>query len=138
MPELKDPLDQAETGDITEFSKLEASIARTEVAQRPNSRSQNGVNRHAEPSDLFVNELDFDFDLGKGHYPLDDLNSLQQVFDAVQCHRHLDKAENFSVGTHVECLVVNSQGEEWLTLDEDSMDNLLQVLSSHPILRVHN
>lgn len=138
MSELKDPLDRAETGDITKFSKLEASLAHTEVAQRPNSRSQNGVYRHSEPSDLFVNELDFDFDLGTGHYPLDDLKSLQQVFDAVQCHRHLEKEDNFSVGTRVECLRVNSQGGEWSTLNEDSMDNLLQVLSTHPILDVHN
>lgn len=38
------------------------------------------------------------------------LRSLQQVFDAVQCHRHVEKKENSSLGTRVECLKVDSQG----------------------------
>ncbi|KAJ5147531.1 hypothetical protein N7526_000883 [Penicillium atrosanguineum] len=92
MPERKDPLDLAETGDLTKFSKLEASLAQTEVAQRPNSRAQNDVSRHAENSDLFVNELDFNYDLNTRHYPLldcgldwsilneDGMNNLLQPF----------------------------------------------------------
>lgn len=111
MPEPKDPLSRAETGDWdTKFSRLEAELVKTEVEQRPNSRAQNGVNRHAEESDLFVNELDFNFNLDEKHYPLDDLRSLQQVFDAVQCQQHLEKVENFSIGTQVECLDVDVNG----------------------------
>lgn len=108
MPEPKDPLSRVETGGWdTKFSRLEAELVKTEVEQRPNSRAQNGINRHAEESDLFVNELDYDFNLDEKHYPLDDLRSLQQVFDAVQCQQHLEKLENFSIGTQVECLDVD-------------------------------
>lgn len=110
MPDLKDPLDRAKSGDSTNSSKLEASLAHTEIEKRPNSNAQNDVNRHAEIAELFVNELDFDFDLDTGHYPLDNLRSLQQVFDAVQCHRHVEKKENFSLGARLECLKIDSQG----------------------------
>ncbi|KAJ5208876.1 hypothetical protein N7449_003255 [Penicillium cf. viridicatum] len=110
MSELKDPLDLAETGDLSKFSKLEATLVHTEVERRPNSISQDGVNRHAETSDLVVNDLDFGFDLGTDHYPLGDLRSLQQVFDAVQYHQHLEQEENFSLATRVECFKVDSQG----------------------------
>ncbi|KAJ5174370.1 uncharacterized protein N7482_000247, partial [Penicillium canariense] len=133
MSERKDPLDLAETGDLTTFSKLEASLVQTEVVQRPNSRAQNDVYRHAESSDLSVNELDFNYDLDTGHYPLGNLRSLQQVFDAVQCHRELEKEENFSLKTRVECLKVNSQGGEWSSLDEDGMDNLLRSFSENSL-----
>ncbi|KAJ6138375.1 hypothetical protein N7471_004861 [Penicillium samsonianum] len=126
MSELKDPLDLAETGDLSKFSKLEATLVHTEVERRPNSISQDRVNRHAETSDLVVNELDFDFDLATDHYPLADLRSLQQVFDAVQYHQHLEREENFSLATRVECFKVDSQGGEWRTLDETNMDQLLQ------------
>jgi hypothetical protein len=150
MSELKDPLDLAETGDLNgdlnKFSKLEATLVHTEVERRPNSISQDGVNRHAETTDLVVNELDFNFELDTHHYPLGNLRSLQQVFDAVQYHHHLEQEENFSRTTRVECLKVDSQGGgrsldhivsilganmiyhiEWRTLDEASMDQLLQV-----------
>lgn len=111
MTEPKDPLSRAETGGWeTKFSRLEAELVKTEVEQRPNSRSQNGVNRHAETSDLSVNELNFDFNRDESHYPLHDLRSLQQVFDAVQCQQHLEKVENFSLGTQVECLDVGVNG----------------------------
>ncbi|KAJ5507662.1 hypothetical protein N7527_009805 [Penicillium freii] len=132
MSELKDPLDLAETGDLSKFSKLEATLVHTEVERRPNSISQDGVNRHAETSDLVINELDFDFDLGTDHYPLGDLRSLQQVFDAVQYHQHLEREENFSLATRVECFKVDSQGGEWRTLDETNMDQLLQVIFIKP------
>ncbi|KAJ5714684.1 uncharacterized protein N7483_011865 [Penicillium malachiteum] len=125
MSEAADPLSRAETGDLTKFSKLEASLINTEVERRPNSRAQNDIYRHAEKSDIGVNELKFDFDLDTSHYPLDNLSSLQQVFDSVQCHHHLKNAENFSPGTHIHCLQVDSQKGEWQTLDEDSMESLL-------------
>lgn len=109
MTELRDPLSRAETGDLGKFSKLEASLVDTKVEQRPNSRAQNDVDRHAQKEDLKVNELDFDFDIGVNNYPLDNLGSLQQVFDAVQCHQHLRRTENFSLETNVDCLYVDSQ-----------------------------
>lgn len=115
MSDRKGLLDQAERGDFTKFSKLEASLAQTEVAHRPNSKAQNDVNHHAVSSDLFVNELNFNYDLDTDHYPLGDIRSLQQVFDAVQYHRHLEKEENFSLETRVECLKVDSQGGGKLT-----------------------
>ncbi|KAJ5889020.1 hypothetical protein N7495_009061 [Penicillium taxi] len=127
MSEQEDPLNQAEAGHLTKFSKLEASLVHTEVEKRPNSRAQNDVNRYAEASDLSVNELAFDFNLDRGHYPLDNLKSLQQVFNAVQCHEHLEKRDNFSPETRVECLKVSSLGGEWLILDEAQMGELLRV-----------
>lgn len=147
MPAPEDPLSRAETGDLTKFSRLEASLVKTEVEQRPNSRAQDDVNRHAETTDIKVNELEFEFDLNPSLYPLNDLKSLQQVFDAVQCHHHLKNQGNFSLGTHIECLNVDSKGGgiystslfmaiiisilmnvEWQIHDEMSMDNLLQQL----------
>lgn len=110
MTERRDPLSRAETGDLGRFSKLEASLIETVVEQRPNSRAQNNIYRHAEKSDLNVNELDFDFEIGENDYPMDNLRSLQQVFDAVQCHHHLRKRENFSLETNIECLSVDSRG----------------------------
>ncbi|KAJ5918513.1 hypothetical protein N7466_010505 [Penicillium verhagenii] len=119
-------LSQAENGDLTRFSRLEASLVNAEVEKRPNSRSQNDVDRHAEKTDLVVNELDFDFDLDTTNYPLGNLSSLQQVFDAVQCNHHLKNENNFSPVSRVECLNVDSQGGEWQTLDEDGMGTFLQ------------
>jgi len=110
MTELKDPLSRAETGDLGKFSKLEASLVQTEVQQRPNSRAQNDINRHAQVTDLNVNELDFDFNLDATNYPLHNLNSLQQVLDAVQCHEHLKMCDNFSPETDIDCLHVDSLG----------------------------
>ncbi|CAI7597737.1 unnamed protein product [Penicillium glandicola] len=122
MSEPKDPLDLAETGHL---SKLRATLAHTKTEEQPNPTSPNGTNRQAENSEV-SNELDFDFDLGTDHYPLGNLRSLQQVFDAVQYHKHLEREQNFSPATRVECFRVDSQGGEWRTLDEASMDQLLQ------------
>lgn len=150
MTELRDPLSRAETGDLGRFSKLEASLIETVVEQRPNSRAQNNINRHAEKSDLNVNELDFDFEIGENDYPLDDLRSLQQVFDTVQCHHHLRKRENFSLETNLECLSVDWRGAgemnprpfglenylsylEWQTLTGQELGEFLQVTSCHPM-----
>ncbi|CAI7648622.1 unnamed protein product [Penicillium pancosmium] len=126
MIELRDPLSRAETGDLGKFSKLEASLVETKVERRPNSRAQNDIDRHAQQTDLKVNELDFAFDIGVNNYPLDNLGSLQQVFDAVQCHQHLRKAENFSCETNVECLHVDLQRAEWRTLTAQGMGDFLQ------------
>ncbi|KAJ5913911.1 hypothetical protein N7504_002794 [Penicillium tannophilum] len=122
----QDPLSQAETGDLAKFSRLEASLVNAAVEPRPNSRSQNDVDRHAQKSDLGVNELDFDFELDTNHYPLGNLRSLQQVFDAVQYNHHLRNGDNFSSETCVKCLMVDKQGGDWQTLDHNGMNNLLQ------------
>ncbi|KAJ5760338.1 hypothetical protein N7520_007494, partial [Penicillium odoratum] len=126
MPGLPDLLSQAETGDLTRFFRLEASLVNAAVEQRPNSRSKNDVDRHAEKSDLAVNELDFNFDLDTDNYPLGNLRSLQQVFDAVQYEHHLKNDHNFSPDTRIQCLKVDLQGGEWETLDENGMQDLLQ------------
>lgn len=107
MPLDTDQLDRAETGDAG-FSRLEATlVTNPEVVPRPNSRQMDDVNRHTEVTDLqFQNELDFDYSLDTGDYPLGNLLSLQQVFDAVQCNKHFEMAENFSALTQVECLEV--------------------------------
>ncbi|KAJ5514185.1 hypothetical protein N7463_003737 [Penicillium fimorum] len=128
----KDPLDLAETGDLSKFSKLEATLVHTEVERRPNSISQDGISRHAMTADIGVNELDFDFNLATEHYPLGDLRSLQQVFDAVQYHQHLEREENFTPTTRVECFKADSQGGEWRALDEANMDQLLQSYATNP------
>ena len=106
----QDPLSQAETGDLTKFSRLEASLVNAAVEPRPNSRSQNDVDRHAQKSDLSVNELEFDFALDTNHYPLGNLHSLQQIFDAVQYNHHLQNGNNFSSETRIKCLKVDEQG----------------------------
>ena len=90
---------------------------KAQVQQRPMSIKQNDVQRHAETGDLLVNELDFDFNLNTNHYPLDDLKSLQQVFDAVQCHMHLDNEKNFASETAVECFDYNDSGGGKCTSD---------------------
>ncbi|KAJ5384595.1 hypothetical protein N7517_002506 [Penicillium concentricum] len=128
----KDLLNLAETGDLSKLSKLEATPVHTEVDRRPNSISQDGIRRHAATADISVNDLDFDFNLATDRYPLVNLRSLQQVFDAVQYHRHLEREENFSPTTHVECFKADSQGGEWRTLDEANMDQLLQSYAINP------
>ena len=110
MPEPRDELTRTETGDVTKFSLLEASLVKTEVEQRPNLREMNNVYRHAETADLAVDALDLEFGLDAGHYPLANLRSLQQVFDAVQGHQHLGKEEKFSRETSLECLDVGVHG----------------------------
>lgn len=96
-------LPKAEAGESS-FSRLEASLASASVGPRPNSLDAKGVQRHAEDNDLNVDELDFGFNLDSSHYPLDNLRSLQQIFESVQCHQHLSNSRNFSKHTLIECL----------------------------------
>lgn len=104
-------LRRAETGEAG-FSRLEATlVTSTEVVPRPNSRQMNDVQRHAEVQDRQIQpELDFDWSLDTNHYPLADFRSLQQVFDTVQCHKHLSHHENFAANTDIECLEVTRNG----------------------------
>lgn len=104
-------LPKAEEGE-SGFSYLEASLASAPVVPRPNSLDAKGVQRHAEANDLNVEELNFGFELDSSHYPLDNLRSLQQIFESVQCHQHLSNSRNFSEDTLVECLEItpNTRG----------------------------
>jgi hypothetical protein len=90
------------------FSRLEATLVETKVAPRPNSIEMKDVWRHAQVTDLDVNELDFNFSLDSSHYPLNNFRSLQQVFDAVQHEEHLANPKNFSEHTFVECLDIHA------------------------------
>lgn len=108
VAEPKD-LPHAELGEAG-VSKLEKSLITTDVPLRPNSREMNDVNRHAEKSDLKVQDLDFDFRLDSSHYPLMNIRSLQQVFKAVQFNQHLTNERNFSEQTSIECLEVTQHG----------------------------
>lgn len=102
MAALKDQGCTVETTEV-DFSRLEASLAKAEVAPRPNSREMKDVYRHARKSDLDVDEFDLNFSLDSGHYPLGHLRSLQEVFDAVQHDTHLANHRNFSNETNIEC-----------------------------------
>ncbi|RHZ43094.1 uncharacterized protein CDV56_100823 [Aspergillus thermomutatus] len=62
--------------------------------------------RHAQASDLEAKDLDFNFDLDRSNYPLDNLQSLQDVFAAVQHDTHLKNPRNLSDETEIECLDV--------------------------------
>ena len=77
-----DSLSKAEAGEPS-FSSLEASLVSALVAPRPNSLDAKGVQRHAEANDLDVDELDFGYNLDYSLYPLDNLCSLQQIFESV-------------------------------------------------------
>lgn len=110
------------------------------------------VSRHTEASDLDVDELKFNFSLDTGHYPLGDLRSLQEVFAAVQHEEHLANPKNFSSETQIECLDIregdagmqqdssNSEVdvadnlEGWRTLDDWSLQRLVQVRSTSALL----
>ncbi|EXJ92174.1 hypothetical protein A1O3_00724 [Capronia epimyces CBS 606.96] len=130
MPGEIEKLHRAETGEAGfGFSRLEATLGtNTEVVPRPNSRETNAVYRHTNADDLQMsNELNFDYALDAGDYPLDNLQSLQQVFDAVQFHTHLGKYENFSAQTEIECLEVTHAGAEWRTLDDYGLKDVIQV-----------
>ncbi|EXJ93913.1 hypothetical protein A1O1_02306 [Capronia coronata CBS 617.96] len=127
MPLDRDKLARAETGEAG-FSRLEATlVTNPEVVPRPNSRQMNDVSRHTDAADLqFQNELEFDYSLDTRDYPLGNLQSLQQVFDAVQCHKHLGKHKNFSDQTKIECLEVTHAGAEWKTLDDYDLKDLIK------------
>ena len=102
MATIKDQGPTVEAREV-DFSRLEASLAKAEVAPRPNSREMKDVWRHAEKSDLDVDEFDFNFSLDSANYPLGHLRSLQEVFDAVQHETHLANYRNFSNETNIEC-----------------------------------
>ena len=130
MAHALEKLVRAETGEAG-FSRLEATLAtNTEVVPRPNSRQMNDVHRHATEGDFQLqNELDFDYSLDTSHYPIGNLRSLQQIFEAVQCEKHLSNHLNFFSQTEIECLDVTPAGGGWRTLDDSAMDELARRLS---------
>jgi hypothetical protein len=89
------------------FSRLEASFAQAEVLPRRNSIEMKDIFRHAKASDLASKDLDFNFSLDRSNYPLGNLQSLQDVFPAVQHDTHLRNPRNFSDETEAMCLDVN-------------------------------
>jgi hypothetical protein len=57
---------------------------------------------------LDVDELKFNYCLDATNYPLGRLDSLQQVFDAVQHEVHFSNEKNFSDHTVLDCLDVDA------------------------------
>ncbi|OCK75511.1 hypothetical protein K432DRAFT_308343 [Lepidopterella palustris CBS 459.81] len=110
-----------------EFSRLEASFAKEQVVPRQNSVEMKDVQRHALPVDAEANDLDFEFDLDNSKYPLDGLKSVQDVFSAVQYQTHLSKENNFSTKTKIECFDASGKNAEWLTLDSQGMQDIIQM-----------
>lgn len=90
------------------FSRLEATFSHTKVHLRKNSIEMKDTSRHAQAADLEAKDLDFNFRLDSSNYPLDSLQSLQDVFTAVQHDSHLKNPGNFSDETRIQCLDVNA------------------------------
>ncbi|GFF31040.1 hypothetical protein IFM58399_02756 [Aspergillus lentulus] len=108
------------------FSRLEASFSQTKVLPRRNSIEMKDIFRHAQASDLEAKDLDFNFSLDRSNYPLGNLQSLQDVFPAVQHDMHLKNPRNFSDETDITCLDVNENTSSWHTLDSRGLTQLLQ------------
>ncbi|KAG2014499.1 hypothetical protein GB937_006725 [Aspergillus fischeri] len=107
------------------FSRLEASFSQTKVLPRRNSIEMKDIFRHAQASDLEAKDLDFNFCLDRSNYPLGNLQSLQDVFPAVQHDTHLKNPGNFSDETDIMCLDVNENTSSWHTLDSRGLTQLL-------------
>ncbi|KAL3489033.1 hypothetical protein BJX62DRAFT_166112 [Aspergillus germanicus] len=116
--------------DTFHISRLEASFGHTKVKPRRNSVEMKDVFRHAKPDDLNVNDLDFDFSLDHDSYPLDTLESLQDVFSAAQHQTHFANPRNFSEETQIRCFDSDGRTSKWLTLDSDLLSNLLRKVSN--------
>jgi hypothetical protein len=116
-----------------EFSKLEATLAKDEVERRPISRDGQVAMRHAESADLDVNELDHDYNVDVNQYPYSMLDSAHELFPGVLYHEHLNRPENFSRETKMECFSVQASGAKWLKLDETSLKTLTKVASDRHI-----
>jgi hypothetical protein len=85
---------------------LEASFSQTKVLPRKNSIEMKDIFRHAQASDLEAKDLDFNFSLDRSNYPLGNLQSLQDVFPAVQHDTHLRNPRNFSDETVIDRLLI--------------------------------
>lgn len=112
--------------DGPEFSKLEATLVTEEIKARPISRDGQHKWRHAEGNEDEVNELDYDYDVDTSRYPFSAIDSFQDMFSGIMYREHLSKSANFSLETSLKCLSVDSNGAEWLTLDQASLSTLLK------------
>jgi hypothetical protein len=122
-----------EVEDVPEFSKLESTLITTQIEPRPISKDGQHVQRHAEAIDKTVNELDYNYEIDTGQYPLATIDSAQDLFSSVLYHEHLRKDGNFGSITSLECLSVDSSGAQWLQLDEASLQEVLHTASQRCI-----
>ena len=73
------------------------------------SRDTTWVQRHANDTDLNVDELAFKYNIGTERYPISKLQSPQELFIAVEFHEHLSRDQNFLSETKVECLSIEGE-----------------------------
>lgn len=90
-------------------SKLETELVTTNLIRRPISRDTTWVQRHADVTDLKVDEFDFNYDLETDRYPVSKLHSPQELFVAVEFHKHLSRDQNFLRETKVDCLSLEGE-----------------------------
>ncbi|KAL4916935.1 hypothetical protein BDW62DRAFT_211604 [Aspergillus aurantiobrunneus] len=116
--------------DTAQFSRLEASFGQANVLPRQNSVEMKDVYRHAKAEDLNTNDLDFNLSLNRSHYPLNTLESLQDVFSAAQHNTHWSNPKNFSDGSLIRCFESDGKKSTWHFLDSRSLSDLLQEVSN--------
>ncbi|KAF2712193.1 hypothetical protein K504DRAFT_372085 [Pleomassaria siparia CBS 279.74] len=107
------------------FSRLEASLATTNVIRRQNSVEMRDVNRHGVADDAHINELDFDFSTASSCEALRGLHFLQDVFPAVQYHQHMQNLLNFSDQTQIQCFEADGTHQRWHDISADGLENIL-------------
>ncbi|KAF2735085.1 hypothetical protein EJ04DRAFT_492412 [Polyplosphaeria fusca] len=112
--------------DTAEFSRLEATIVTDDIPHRPISRDGQHVQRHADETDLLVNELDYDYNVNMGDYPFAQLDSVQDLFSGVLYQGLLNNPGNFEKETSIECFSIQERGPEWLRLDESGLRDLVK------------
>ncbi|KAL3473601.1 hypothetical protein BJX99DRAFT_261135 [Aspergillus californicus] len=119
--------------DTPQFSRLEASFSDAKVLRRQNSVEMKDVYRHAKADDLNVNDLEFRVFLDRSHYPLESLESLQDVFAAAQHATHFSNPKNFSEESNFKCFDTDGSASAWRTLDSQGLTHLLRKASSSSI-----
>lgn len=118
-----------EVQDGPQFSKLASTLVTTELPPRAISRDGAHVFRHAEPTDLTVDELDFDYDVDTSEYPFANIDSTQELLSGVLYNNHLRKSENFMKETNIDCLMVQKNEADWLHLDDDRLRTIVKAAS---------
>ena len=112
--------------DTTSFSRLEAALLNEEVERRPISRDGQVVMRHAESTDIDVNELNHKYEVDVNEFPYVNLDSAQELFAGVLYHEHLNKSQNFSEEINLECFSVQDSCAELLSLNGPALKELVQ------------
>ncbi|KAH8817651.1 hypothetical protein DL96DRAFT_1504299 [Flagelloscypha sp. PMI_526] len=99
-----------------------------ELPQRPNSRIAGNIHRHGNlDGKTEVDEFEsFKYDVVPEAWPRYRSASTADLFALVQFHTHLNNENNFSEVRNLKCLVVDSEREDWLSLDERSVLKLLE------------